>query len=91
MIDDNIVKRPGLRIDDSDGAVAELPFVRSTDDADLIFYIDRFSGLKRLYIPQPVIKDVLNLAHGEGYPGFERCFEIISKSWYIYRMAYYLR
>ncbi|CAD6592124.1 MAG: hypothetical protein ASARMPREDX12_005669, partial [Alectoria sarmentosa] len=37
-----------------DGEVAELPFVRR--EAGLIFHVDKFTGLERLCIPQPLVK-----------------------------------
>lgn len=65
-----------------DGEVVKLPFVRgeSKGDEELIFHVDKFSGLRRLCIPKPLVKDIFNIAHNEGYPGFERCYEIVSKS-----------
>jgi len=59
-------------------AVAILSFIRGT--SGLLYYVNRFTGLERLYIPQPLIKKVLDIAYGASYPGFNKYFEIISKS-----------
>ena len=76
-----------------DGEVAKLPFVRgeSKGDEELIFHVDKFSGLRRLCIPKPLVKDIFDIAHNEGHPGFERCYEIVSKSWYIHGLTRLLR
>ena len=69
-------------------AVTNLPFVRKEG---LIFHVDKFSGLERLCIPQPLIKQIFDIAHGEGHPGFERCYEIVTRSWYIHGLTKQLR
>ncbi len=61
------------------------------EDHDLIYHVDRFTGLQRLCIPQPLIKEILALAHGDGHPGFQRCHEIVTKSWYIHGLTKALR
>ena len=70
------------------GEVSSLPFVRGSDG---IFHVDRFTGLKRLCIPEPLVKDIFDMAHSEGHPGFDRCYEIVSKSWYIHGLTRLLR
>jgi len=59
-------------------AVATLSFIRGT--SGLLFYVNRFTGLERLYIPQPLVKEVLDIAYDASHLGFNRCFEIMSKS-----------
>lgn len=76
----------------SDGEVAKLPFVRgSNGDNELIFHVNKFTGLKRLCIPEPLVKDIFDIAHNEGHLGFERCYEVIVRSWYIYGLTRRLR
>ena len=55
-----------------------LSFVR--EKTNLIFHVDKFTNLKRLYISQLFIKKIFDIAHNEGHPDFEKCYEIISKS-----------
>lgn len=75
---------------DANSEGAELSFVRGTDP-DLIFHKNKFTGVERLCIPQSMIKEVLAIAHGDGHPGFERCFDTVSKSWYIHGLTKQLR
>lgn len=63
----------------------------TTDQSDLIFHVNRLTGVRRLCIPSTVTKDVLALAHGAGHPGFARCFEIVSRAWYIRGLSKLLR
>ncbi len=67
-----------IKVEPNLSAVATLSFIRST--SSLLYYVNRFTGLKRLYIPQPLIKEVLNIVYGASYLGFNKYFEIISKS-----------
>ena len=71
------------------GEVTSLPFVRGSKGE--IFHINKFTGLERLCIPEPLAKDIFDMAHSEGHPGFERCYEIVSKSWYIHGLTRLLR
>ena len=42
----------------------------------LIFYINKVSSVKRLYIPGAIVKDILTIIYTvEGYMGFARCYE----------------
>ena len=44
----------------------------------LIYHINKATGIRRLYIPATIVKDVLTIAHTiEGYIGFTRCYERI--------------
>ena len=84
---------------------ARLPEHRQTEDRpmierlgivdkqkdQLIYHVDKFSGLQRLCIPTSAIKDIFDTAHGAMHPGYQRCFEIISMSWYIHRLSHYLK
>ena len=58
---------------------------------DLIFHVDKFTGLERLCIPRPLVKDIFDIAHSEGHPGFERCYDIVSRSWYVHGLTRLLR
>ncbi len=57
----------------------------------LIYHIDHVSGVHRLCIPTSVASEVIAIAHGEGHPGFARCYEIVSRSWYIRGLTKLLR
>ena len=72
-----------------DGEGAVLPFVRGTDPS-LIFHRDKYTGLERLCIPKSLIKEILEMAHGDGHPGFDRTFDTVSKSWYIRKLSKHL-
>jgi len=83
-----------LDINDSGGAV-KLPFLRDNDG--LIFRLDPTGGTgdhalmsKRLCIPEPCIKDILEVVHGEGHPGYQRCLQKAS-AWYIRNLARHIR
>ena len=85
MIDDN-----AKLVNANEGA--SLPFVRgsNTRNIDLIFYRNNDTGLERLCIPQNMVKQVLEIAYGNGYPGFERTFDIVARLWYIRRLSKYI-
>ena len=53
------------------------------DKSKLLYHINRVTNVHRLCIPPSVAPDILSVAHGEGHPGFSRCYEIITRSWYI--------
>lgn len=63
----------------------------SGSSEDLIYHIDRVTGNQRLCIPPALVKEILHLAHGNGHPGFQRCYEIVSASWYIRGLSNLLR
>ena len=52
--------------------------------AKLLYHVNRLTNVYRLCIPPSVALDILGIAHGEGHPGFSRCYEIVSCSWYIH-------
>ena len=58
---------------------------------NLVYHVDRLSGVQRLYIPQALVKEILAIAYGDGHPGFQRYYEIITKSWYIHGLTSVLR
>ncbi len=79
-----------LDTNDSGGAV-KLPFLRDNDG--LIFRLDLTGGTgdhalmpKKLCIPEACIKDILEVVHGEGHPGYQRCLQKAS-AWYIRNLA----
>lgn len=58
----------------------------------LVYHIDKATAVKRLCIPESVVKDILDIAHtAEGYLGFARCYERVATSWYIRGLTRYLR
>ena len=57
----------------------------------LLFHVDRLTGVQRLCIPTTLVKEILSLAHGNGHPGFQRCYEIVTSSWYIHGLVKHLR
>ncbi len=61
------------------------------DKAKLLYHVNRLTNVHRLCIPPSVATDILGIAHGEGHPGFSRCFEIISRSWFIRGLTKLLR
>ena len=63
----------------------------SSENGDLIYHIDRVTRHQRLCIPAGLVKEILQLAHGNGHPGFQRCYEIIAGSWYIRGLTNQLR
>ena len=60
-------------------------------DRFLIFHINRLNGHQRLCIPSAVVKDIPTIGHGDGHPGFARCFDKISSNWYIRGLTKQLR
>ena len=60
---------------------------------DLIYYVNKFSGYYRVYIPDhgDLIKQVLEVIYGNRHPGYDRCFNGISKIWFIRRLGRYIR
>ena len=78
----------------SSEGVAKLPFVREPDG--LIFRFDNVAigdyafTPRRLCVPNSCIKDVLEIAYGEGYPGNARLLEKAS-AWYIRYLVKHVR
>lgn len=52
--------------------------VPAADKTKLFYHINKLTSVHRLCILPSVALVVLAIAHGEGYPGFARCYEIIS-------------
>ena len=57
----------------------------------LIYHVNRATGHQHLCIPPSVVPDVLEIGHGDGHPGFARCYEHVSSSWYIRGLSKLLR
>lgn len=53
----------------------------------LLYHINKLMGVHCLCIPPLVAPDILTIAHGEGDPGFSRCYKIITRSWFIRRLT----
>ena len=72
-----------------------LPFFRGSDE--LIYRSDGFTTgdhafqPARLCIPWPVVRDILQISHDQSHPGFTKCYELISSSYYIRGLTRYLR
>ena len=61
------------------------------DKAKLFYHVNRLTNVHRLCIPPSVAVDILGIAYGEGHPGFSRCYETISRSWFIRGLTKLLR
>lgn len=61
------------------------------DKTKLLYHVNRTTGNLWLYIPPVVASDILQIAHGEGYPGFSHCYEIVTHFWYIWSLNRLLR
>lgn len=61
------------------------------DKTKLLYHVNRLINVHRLCIPLSVAPDMLGIAHNEGHPGFSRCYEIVSRSWYIRGLTKLLR
>ena len=48
-----------------------------SDKLRLIFYLDCFIGIRRLYIPQAVAPEMLAIVYNKKYSSFSRCHKII--------------
>ena len=69
--------------------VASLPFIRGSNNK--IFHVNKFTSLERLYIPEPLVKDIFDIAYNDSYLGFKRYYKVISKSQYIHGLTRLLR
>lgn len=54
-----------------------------TGGAQLIYHVDRVTGMHRLYIRSVMALDLPAITNGGGHPSFACCHEIILRSWYI--------
>lgn len=59
------------------------PHPDQPDKSELLFYVNRVTGLQRLCIPLGVDAEIIALAHVQGHPGFPCCYEIVSRFWFI--------
>lgn len=54
----------------------------------LIFHKDKFTGLRRLCIPQSCLTEIFELLHGKGdHPGFTRSFDLAQRSWSVKNLS----
>lgn len=53
------------------------------DKSKLLYHVNKTTNVHRLCIPPSVVPDILVFVYGEGHPEFSRCYEIISRFWYI--------
>ena len=63
----------------------------AADTSNLLYHIDRVTGVQRLCIPPKMLPEIFKIAHSNGHPGFRRCFEIISRAWYVKNLTKNLR
>lgn len=61
------------------------------DKTKLLYHINRTISIQYLYIPPSVAPEILAITHGEGHPGFSRCYKIITRSWFIRGLTKLLR
>lgn len=64
-----------------DFAVLKNPIVDSPapNKSKLFYYINKLTGIYRLYIPPSVAPDIFAIAYREGYPDFACYYKIISR------------
>ena len=72
-----------VRIEDS-----TLPSLNKTK---LLYQVNTITGNFGLCIPPAVAPDILQIANREGHPGFFRCYNILTRSWYIRDLTKLLR
>ena len=58
---------------------------------NLLYHTDKLTDFKRLCISSSCIKNILQIAHENDHSEFAKCFEIISKAWYIRELIKHLR
>ena len=47
----------------------------------LIFHVDKATRVRRLYVPDNMVKDILDIVYtAKGHLGFARCFERVSST-----------
>ena len=71
--------------------VVEDPTLSSLDKTKLLYQVNKTTGNLYLCIPPTMALDILQIAHREGHPGFSRCYEIVTRSWYIRGLTKLLR
>ena len=76
---------------DSISLLEEQSGVFGPNTSRLIFHLDCLTGVRRLCISPSVAPELLAIAHCKGHPGFSHCHEIISRSWFIWRLTKLLR
>ena len=53
------------------------------DKSKLFYHINGLTNVHRLCILPSLAPDILAIAHGEGHPGFSRCYKIITRFWFL--------
>ena len=95
-IDKDLVKVNTTEENTSSTANSQMPInsllAISSKMLNLIFHVDKATGIQRLYIPTNVIKDIFIIAYRNGisHLGFQRYYEIVTSAWYIHRASYHL-
>ena len=57
----------------------------------LLYQVNTTTDNLQLCIPPALAPDILQIAHKEDYPGFSRCYKIVTRSWYIHGLTKLLR
>lgn len=53
----------------------------------LIFHFDCVTSVQQLCIPPKAAAEVIAIVHGDGHPGFNKCYKTIVKLWYVRRLV----
>ena len=61
------------------------------DKSKLLYHVNKLTDVNYFCVPSSVAPNILAIAHGEGHPGFARCYEIISYSWFVRGLTKLLR
>lgn len=79
------------------GSIEEPPQSNSADGllnpdkTKLLYHVNKLTGVHCLCILPSVTQDILAIAYEEGHPGFSRCYEIITRFWFIWGLTKLLR
>lgn len=58
----------------------------------LISHKDKFTGMRRLCIPESCLTEIFQPLHGgKSHPGFAKSFDLAQRAWYIRNLSKHLR
>ena len=57
--------------------------IKTKKNNELIYYVNRITSAQQLCIPSKATTKMIAIAHGGGHSGFNKCYKIIVKSWYV--------
>lgn len=63
----------------------------SLDKTKPWYHLNKLTGVHRLCIPLLVAPDILDMTYGEEHLSFSRCYEIITRFWFIGGLTKLLR